>query len=778
MGHPPGLATLFFLEMWERFSYNGMRAILVLFAVALPAQGGLGLDTQHAASLYGTYTMAVYLASVPGGFIADGWLGARLAVLLGGIVIVAGQFCLVVTSPSFFYLGLAFIVVGTGLLKPNISTMVGMLYSANGPRRDSGFSLFYMGINVGAVRAPLVCGYLAESAAFQGWLAANGFDPLTSWHWGFGAAGVGLIAGLMVFVLRRSTLASAGSRPRRGSAGASVHAAGPLTAQEWRRITAISALFVFTILFWSAYEQKGASLNLFAKRLVTTSVGGFEFPASWLQSLTPFYVILLAPVSARLWIRLGDRQPSSPAKFALGLASMGIAFCILVPASALTATGRISPVGLSAVTRVAPARFVGLMMGAWFFRHQPWQQAGRLLLDILRRRRPRSFDAFVRRHGGDATYRRRAARVRGTRIAPLDGEQGMTTRRNFLMSALIAPLPSMSYSRAWPTIARRRNGQLLIACSGGREAHVCPFGRVELLRSSDEGRTWSWPQIVMDSPIDDRDAGVLETHKGSLLVTTFTSLAYERTLGQAKDWDAERLERWQSVQRATTAEQRKSLLGSWMLRSTDGGLTWSAPYRVPVNSPHGPITLSDGRLLYPGKEMASDDRHAIGVCESLDDGVTWRWLAGIPTRRGDDALNYHELHGVETSERGHVVVHIRNHNKENDRETLQSESFDGGKTWSEPRAIGVWGLPSHLLRLRDGRLVMTYGYRRPPRGNLARVSRDRGHTWSEAVTLSDDGTGDLGYPSTVELASGELLSLWYEARPVKLELRLKRWSSK
>jgi POT family proton-dependent oligopeptide transporter len=383
--HPPGLPTLFFVEMWERFSYYGMRAILVLYCVTAAAQGGLGFDTRSAASLYGTYTMAVYLLSVPGGVIADRWLGARRAVLAGGVIIVLGQFSLAVPSLPCFYAGLSLIAVGTGLLKPNISTMVGMLYGENDPRRDSGFSLFYMGINVGAVMAPLVCGFLAESSAFKGWLASIGMDPNTSWHWGFAAAGAGMTAGLGVFALRRPTLTGIGERPSERAKAGGVAPTGPLTAEEWRRIAAISVLFLFTVLFWAAYEQKGASLNLFAKNLVDTTLFGWSFPASWLQSLTPFYVILLAPVFARLWIRLGDRQPSSPAKFALGLLAIGLAFCLLVPASALTGSGRISPlwlvavyfldvvgemclspVGLSTVTKVAPARLVGLMMGAWF----------------------------------------------------------------------------------------------------------------------------------------------------------------------------------------------------------------------------------------------------------------------------------------------------------------------------------------------------------------------------------------------------------------------------
>jgi POT family proton-dependent oligopeptide transporter len=384
--HPPGLATLFFVEMWERFSYYGMRAILVLYAVAAPMQGGLGFDTKTAASLYGTYTMAVYLLSLPGGLIADRWLGARRAVFAGGAVIVLGQFALTVSSLPFFYAGLSLIAIGTGLLKPNISSMVGMLYGPGDARRDSGFSLFYMGINVGAVLAPLACGFLAESAFFKGWLASMGMDPNTSWHWGFGAAGLGMIAGLAVFRWRRGTLEGIGERPAERAKKSAEEAAGPLTGEEWRRVGAISILFAFTVLFWAAYEQKGASLNLFAKQLVDTQLFGWSFPASWLQSLTPFYVILLAPVFARMWVRMGERQPSSPMKFAWGLAAIGVAFCVLTAASRQTAGGRISPlwlaavylldvvgelclspVGLSTVTKVAPMRLVGLMMGAWFF---------------------------------------------------------------------------------------------------------------------------------------------------------------------------------------------------------------------------------------------------------------------------------------------------------------------------------------------------------------------------------------------------------------------------
>lgn len=328
----------------------------------------------------------------------------------------------------------------------------------------------------------------------------------------------------------------------------------------------------------------------------------------------------------------------------------------------------------------------------------------------------------------------------------------------------------------WPTLARRANRELLVAYSGGRETHVCPFGRVELMRSTDDGTTWSWPEVLMDTVIDDRDAGLCITPSGSILVTTFTSLAYETTLQRAKDWPADRTTRWLAVQRRSTQAQRNALLGTWMLRSTDAGMTWSAPYRVPVNSPHGPVAVSGNRLIYPGKELWEPGQKA-RVAESTDDGQTWRVLDDIPLRPGDRYEDYHELHAVETTNH-RLVVHIRNHSKTNGGETLQCESADGGKTWSEPHPIGVWGLPSHLLRLRDGRLLMSYGYRRAPYGNQARVSEDHGRSWSQPITISADGVrGDLGYPSTVELADGALLTVWYEQQESnpKAVLRQARW---
>ena len=335
----------------------------------------------------------------------------------------------------------------------------------------------------------------------------------------------------------------------------------------------------------------------------------------------------------------------------------------------------------------------------------------------------------------------------------------------------------------WPTLARRKNGALLLAFSGGRERHVCPFGRVELMRSQDDGRTWRWPQVLIDGPIDDRDAGVVETAKGSLLVTTFTSLAYEAILERAEKaqpgekgaMDAKLLAEWRAAHNRISAEQRQHELGTWMIRSTDGGVTWSARYAVPVNSPHGPVVLRDGRLIYAGKALWQGDR--VGVCESKDDGVTWEWLATIPARPGDDPKQYHELHAVEASD-GTLIAHVRNHNSKNANETLQSESTDGSQSWSPPHSIGVWGLPSHLLRLRDGRLLMSYGHRRVPIGNLARVSSDNGRSWSEPLTISNDAkSGDMGYPSTVECDDGTLVTVWYEllADSPNAQLRQARW---
>ncbi|WP_372720525.1 sialidase family protein [Novipirellula sp.] len=340
------------------------------------------------------------------------------------------------------------------------------------------------------------------------------------------------------------------------------------------------------------------------------------------------------------------------------------------------------------------------------------------------------------------------------------------------------------YYNGWPTLTRRSSGQLIVVWSGGREQHVCPFGRVEMMRSDDNGETWTWPRTILDGAGDDRDAGITETAKGTLLVTTFTSLAYEPGLRAAMKrstedpaaWPTEKLDRWNSVHHRISEQQRQAELGEWMIRSTDGGITWSERYPTIVNSPHGPTQLADGRLLYAGKQLWTKERK-IGVSQSSDDGASWQWLSEIPTRDGDSVQNYHELHAIET-DNGKIIVQIRNHNAKNKGETLQCESTDGGETWTMPHSIGVWGLPSYLTKLRDGRLLMSYGHRRQPFGNQARVSDDEGATWGDPILISDDGAnGDLGYPSTAQLDDGSLLSVWYEAMQghSKAVLRQAHW---
>ena len=384
--------------------------------------------------------------------------------------------------------------------------------------------------------------------------------------------------------------------------------------------------------------------------------------------------------------------------------------------------------------------------------------------------------SMTRRHWLQAAGGLAAAGVLGSRAWAADSQVQVDEVR---VISWKAPL-----YHGWPTLTRRKNGELLLVFSGGRETHVCPFGRVELMRSQDNGKTWRWPQVLLDGPIDDRDAGILETAQGSLLVTTFTSLAYEPILAKAESlapgspgaWDPHLLAEWQAVHHRLTAEQRQQELGTWMLRSTDGGITWSARYPVPVNSPHGPAQLADGRQLYCGVELWQPERR-VGVCHSRDDGVTWEWLTTIPTREGDDHRQYHELHAIEAAN-GTVIAHIRNHNPNSRLETLQSESTDGGMTWTTPHSIGVWGLPSHLLRLKDGRLLMSYGHRRAPLGNQVRLSEDHGKTWSPALIInSDAASGDMGYPSTVECDDGSLVTVWYELLKgaPQAQLRQARW---
>ncbi len=423
-GHPRGLTTLFFTEMWERFSYYGMRALLMLFMVKTAAEGGLAFDTKSAAAIYGTYTMSVYLLTILGGFIADNFIGARRAVFVGGVIIATGHFTMALGNLTTFYAGLVLIAVGTGLLKPNISTMVGSLYRPTDERRDAGFSIFYMGINIGAFLAPLVTGYLAQSDGWRARLSAWGLNPANSWHWGFGAAGVGMTLGLIVYVIQRERLAHVGAAPAPEPDGSrpwgklglvalgSIALIAAMKAsdtypvvvyilfaiqiaailffafrpdEDSKRMAAILVFFFAAEIFWAIFEQTGSSISLFADKLTHNVAFGQEFPSSWWQSVNSIWVILLAPVFAWLWIAMGSKQPSSPMKFMLGLAFVSLSFVLMVPASKLTAEGKVSPmwlvglfflqtvgemllspVGLSTMTKLAPQRLLGLVMGIWF----------------------------------------------------------------------------------------------------------------------------------------------------------------------------------------------------------------------------------------------------------------------------------------------------------------------------------------------------------------------------------------------------------------------------
>ena len=377
-GHPRGLSNLFFTEMWERFSYYGMRALLILYMVAPPSKGGLGFSTERSGSIYGWYTSSVYAMALLGGLVADQLLGLYRSVLLGGIIIALGHFAMAFPSQNTFFLGLILIVVGTGLLKPNVSSLVGTLYNKSDQRRDAGFSVFYMGINLGAFIAPLICGPLGQKV---------------NWHLGFAAAGVGMTAGVIQYVLGKRYVTGADAPKTDTSASREQKKADaappqPFTATDRKRIAVIGILFVFSALFWMAFEQAGSSLNLFADRYTDLHMFGRDVPASTLQSLQPLFVIILAPVFGWLWLRLGRREPSSPAKFSIALLMVGLGMLLLVPAARMAqdlgvkvspwwligvyflhTVGELclSPIGLSVVTKLAPPRIVGMMMGVWFF---------------------------------------------------------------------------------------------------------------------------------------------------------------------------------------------------------------------------------------------------------------------------------------------------------------------------------------------------------------------------------------------------------------------------
>jgi proton-dependent oligopeptide transporter, POT family len=420
-GQPRGLATLFLTEMWERFTYYGMRAILILFMTAAVMDGGLGISDKTASSIYGLYLACTYLLSLLGGWIADRLIGAQRAVLSGGVFIMTGNAMLASGSTQVFFLGLVVTVFGVGLLKPNISAIVAQLYPEGGPRRDAGFSIFYMGINIGS---------------FLGSLLVPIFAHAFGWHWGFALPALGMFFGLGQFLLTRHFLGTAGvaaaADARRGSwlpvilfvaalaLVAVLALSGALTidpvavsnAASWligllavayfvyliffaglqgaerNRVYVMAALFVACAMFWAGFEQMGASFNLFGERYTDRDVFGIEIPAGVLQAVNPLFIIIFAPIFAALWLSLGRRGKdfSPPAKFAAGLILMGLGFLVMFFASQYVLAGQkvlptwlictyavhacgelcLSPVGLSSMTKLAPSRFVGQVMGVWF----------------------------------------------------------------------------------------------------------------------------------------------------------------------------------------------------------------------------------------------------------------------------------------------------------------------------------------------------------------------------------------------------------------------------
>lgn len=413
-GHPRGLSTLFFTEMWERFSYYGLRAILLLY---ITAADGLGFSLAKGSAILAIYASMNYMLSLPGGWLADQFLGLRRAVIIGGLLIAAGNLSMTLAGEAPFYLGLALIIVGTGLLKPNVSTIVGTLYSKEDTRRDAGFSIYYMGINVGALLAPLIVGYVAQRI---------------NWRYGFAISALFMLIGVIQFILESKHLPQKIYQPvppgtqleqesrrrtlRFGGLGALAIVAilaiaqvnpeqiadllglgilalvivvlgyllfkGSPDANERRRLAVVCILFLISTVFWACFEQAASTLNLFADKNTRNVVFGYEFPSTWYQSLNSIFLIALAPFFAALWVKLGDRQPSVPAKFALGLVGVGLGFLILVPAANLIPASPLwlvalylvhsmgelclSPVGLSAMTRLAPDRMGGFIMGVFF----------------------------------------------------------------------------------------------------------------------------------------------------------------------------------------------------------------------------------------------------------------------------------------------------------------------------------------------------------------------------------------------------------------------------
>lgn len=374
-GHPIGLYVLFFTEMWERFSYYGMRAILILYITAktMDINPGLGWTNGEALKLYGLYTALVYIASIPGGIIADKLLGQKKAVLYGGLILVAGHTVLAITQDWAFYTGLGLIIAGVGMLKPNISTMVGGLYKQGDERRDGGFIIFYIGINIGAFLSSLIVGYVGQKIG---------------WHYGFGLAGIGMALGMAVYLWGQKYLKGVGDFIGSSENPDREHMNRPLTKIEKDRMLVMFLSFILIIVFWGAFEQAGGLMNLYANEKTDLGLFGWEVPSSWFQSVNAFFIITLGTAVAGFWLRwkMKGKEGSSLFKMAIGIIIMGFGFLFmrfaamqfestgssamywLVLAYLFHTIGELcaSPVALSFITKLAPVKYASFMMGAYF----------------------------------------------------------------------------------------------------------------------------------------------------------------------------------------------------------------------------------------------------------------------------------------------------------------------------------------------------------------------------------------------------------------------------
>lgn len=394
--HPPGLYLLFFTEMWERFSYYGMRGLLTLYLSKTIMEGGMGFTKADATLIYGWFTGLVYLTPIAGGWLADKYIGQRRSILIGGIIMMLGQFSLA-STPTFgtqmTWLGLAMLIIGNGFFKPNISTLVGRLYAQGDPRRDSAFTIFYMGINLGAFLAPLVCGWLAEDFFAQ--KGADGSITHYAFEYGFLAAGIGMGLGQILFnLLAKKYLGDIGLKPVTQASGSEhVEEDVPLTAEERDRLMVIGIVSLFVIVFWTGFEQAGSSMTLYTDDYINRVVNGFLVPTSWFQSVNAGFILGLGPIAAAIWLNLSKtgRDLPIPVKMGLGLLLLGVGFFFMVGA-VLERGGDItdttikanimwliaayffhtigelclSPIGLSMVTKLSPARYTSMMMGVWF----------------------------------------------------------------------------------------------------------------------------------------------------------------------------------------------------------------------------------------------------------------------------------------------------------------------------------------------------------------------------------------------------------------------------